>query len=109
MPHPLVADLMPHGATNLRRVLANPRCLTALNAAELKALDELQNRFFANITHELRTPLTLIVSPVDKLLETPDLPVLYQQQLSTLYFARFLGTHSILFIGLVQILYHVLS
>ena len=41
---------------------------------ELKAIDEMKTRFFVNITQELRTPLSLIVSPVDKLLETADLP-----------------------------------
>ena len=51
--------------------------------AELRAIDEMKTRFFANITHELRSPLTLIVSPVDKLLETSDLPAPYQKQLST--------------------------
>ncbi|WP_080059230.1 response regulator [Spirosoma aerolatum] len=51
--------------------------------AELKAVDEMKTRFFANITHELRAPLTLIVSPVDQLLESSDLPAPYQKQLSS--------------------------
>lgn len=38
------------------------------NALErLRQSDQLQRRFFANLTHELRTPLTLILSPVQAL------------------------------------------
>ncbi len=36
-------------------------------AAQLKAVDELKGRFFANITHDFRTPLTLILGPVQQL------------------------------------------
>ncbi|GAB3713798.1 hypothetical protein GCM10027592_53290 [Spirosoma flavus] len=50
---------------------------------ELKVMDDMKTRFFANITHELRTPLSLIVSPVDNLLETAELPPAHQYQLAT--------------------------
>lgn len=43
--------------------------LNRREAEQLKAVDELKNRFFSNITHELRTPLSLIISPVEKLLQ----------------------------------------
>ncbi|MFC5410264.1 response regulator [Larkinella bovis] len=52
-------------------------------AQESKAIDAMKTRFFTNISYELRAPLSLIMSPVDKLLETDDLPDHLQQPLVT--------------------------
>ena len=42
-------------------------------ATELKALNQLKSKFFANISHELRTPLTLLLAPMESIIKSNEL------------------------------------
>ncbi|GAB3506193.1 hypothetical protein GCM10027341_38800 [Spirosoma knui] len=73
----VVALVLGSGIWGLFRILARrqklQRELTRREdeAANLRQLDELKGRFFANVTHELRTPLTLLLNANAQLLRQP--------------------------------------
>jgi len=58
--------------SELEREVINRTKTIRQQAEELKSLERLKSRFFANVSHELRTPLTLLLGPVNTLLKRKD-------------------------------------
>lgn len=51
--------------------LDRSRRLLERSYQQLRDLDAMKGRFFANISHELRTPLTLLIAPLERLRDHP--------------------------------------
>lgn len=65
-----------HKVTLRTRQLSKSKRSLQRSLKKLREYDQLKTTFFSNISHELRTPLTMIISPVDRIIEThaPEIP-----------------------------------
>lgn len=59
--------------------------LMAQETAQLRHLDHLKTKFFANISHELRTPITLILAPLSQILKNEPLSDSLRKRLSKVH------------------------
>ena len=57
-----------------KAIIEKDKAVIEEQATQLRELDEVKSKFFANISHELRTPLTLILAPLEKLLKDKSRP-----------------------------------
>ncbi|MCR9290204.1 MAG: hypothetical protein NXI23_22765, partial [Bacteroidetes bacterium] len=53
--------------------LQKDKAIIETQAKELKEIDAIKSRFFANVSHELRTPITLIQGPIQSVINSQEL------------------------------------
>ncbi len=69
----LLSALMAYLLFNRYRIKQKTRRLQLkMEADNIRQLDQMKSRFFANISHEFRTPLNLILAPLQNRTKSPD-------------------------------------
>ncbi len=68
-----------------KKIIENQNLTLEQQAEELKSLEDLKSRFFANVSHELRTPLTLILGPVKTMIKDAEIKAKNRQLLKFIH------------------------
>ncbi|MEO0627035.1 MAG: response regulator, partial [Bacteroidota bacterium] len=66
----IVASFFQYRNRLLRKEVERATITIKKQTEELRQLDKLKSRFFANVSHELRTPLSLMQGPIKRLIKT---------------------------------------
>lgn len=64
----LIVEQRTHEIKEKNLQLEEQTRLLTIQSEQLKEMDRVKSRFFANISHEFRTPLTLIMGPLEQML-----------------------------------------